>query len=111
MTDLVGRAPESATIARFVDQIPDGPVGLSLEGEPGIGKTMLISEAVRIARGRGWRVLGARPAEAEAQLSFAALGDLLGAVFDEVRDTLPEPQRDALGAALRRALDGARAIP
>ena len=77
-------------------------MGLAIEGEPGIGKTTLVSGAVDLARGRGWTVLQARPAEAEAQLSFAVLGDLLGPVFDDVRETLPEPQREALGIALLR---------
>jgi len=100
--DMVGRTSEAAAIARFIDEVPTGPIGLSIEGEPGIGKTMLWSEAVRAARERGYRVLEARPAEAEAHLSFAVLGDLLSAAFDEARDALPAPQRDALDVALLR---------
>ena len=45
-------------------------------------------------------MLQVRPAEAEADLSFAALGDLVGGVFDEVSDALPPPQRQALEVAL-----------
>jgi len=45
-------------------------------------------------------VLSASPAEAETQLPFAALGDLLTDTFHSVADELPSPQRRALGAAL-----------
>jgi DNA-binding CsgD family transcriptional regulator/tetratricopeptide (TPR) repeat protein len=98
--EIIGRADEAAAIARFLDRLPTGPAGLLLEGEPGIGKTTIWHEATQAARTRGHRVLQARPAEAEAELSFAALGDLMGGVFDEVRDALPVPQRQALEVAL-----------
>lgn len=100
MTDMIGRAAEAAAIAQFVDRVPSGPVGLLIEGEPGIGKTTVILGAIRAAHERRYRVLRARPAEAEADLSFAALGDLVGGIFEEVRDGLPVPQRQALEVAL-----------
>ena len=102
MTDLIGRSDEAAAIARFLERVPIGPVGLVIEGEPGIGKTSVIAEAIRSAQARGYRVLHARPAEAEADLAFAALGDIIGAVFDEVAEALPPPQRQALEVALLR---------
>ncbi len=54
-------------------------------------------------------MLSASPAEAETQLPFAALGDLLTDMFHSVADELPSPQRRALGAALLldEAEDGA----
>ena len=97
---MIGRAGEAAAIDRFAEQVPSGPVGLLIEGEPGIGKTTVMLEAIRAARERRYRVLPVRPAEAEADLSFAALGDLVGGVFDEVSDALPPPQRQALEVAL-----------
>ena len=97
---MIGRASEAAAIDRFAEQVPSGPVGLLIEGEPGIGKTTVMLEAIRAARERRYRVLPVRPAEAEADLSFAALGDLVGGVFDEVSDALPPPQRQALEVAL-----------
>lgn len=99
---MIGRAEAVEAIARFTERVPDGPVGLVIEGEPGIGKTTAWLEAVRLAGERGYRVLRARPAEAEAELSFAALGDLLGGVLDDVGDALPGPQCVALDVALRR---------
>jgi predicted ATPase len=45
-------------------------------------------------------VLSCRPAESEARLSFAALGDLLDGLLDRVLPRLPAPQRRALEVAL-----------
>ena len=45
-------------------------------------------------------MLEARPAEAEALLSYAALGDLLAPVLDDALADLPRPQRRALEVAL-----------
>ena len=56
----------------------------------------------RRAKLQGYRVLKARPAESEAKLSYAVLGDLVGAAFDETRAALPTPQERALAAALLR---------
>jgi DNA-binding CsgD family transcriptional regulator len=50
-------------------------------------------------------VLEARPAEAERELSFSALGDLLGPALDRV-DALASPRRRALEVALLLAVDG-----
>lgn len=102
MIDVIGRADEAAATARFVDGVLRGPAGLLIEGEPGIGKTTVLLEAIRQARGRGFNVLDIRPAEAEAELSFAALADLLGDTFDVVGQSLPAPQRRALEVALLR---------
>jgi DNA-binding CsgD family transcriptional regulator len=97
---IVGRDQELQTIREFVDSIADGPAVLVLEGEPGAGKTTLFSAAVDAARQEGLRVLQARPSRAEAELSFAGLGDLLEGVLGQVEHGLPEPQRQALRAAL-----------
>jgi len=98
--ELIGRERELAAIATFLGQVPSGPVSLAIDGEAGMGKSRLWLEAVRLAEGRGYRVLRAVPAEQEAHLSFAALGDLIGDVFIEAEPFLPEPQRAALRAAL-----------
>jgi AAA ATPase domain len=60
----------------------------------------LWTAGVRAARERGHVVLASRPAEAETQLSFAALCDLLATVADDVLTELPLPQRRALEVAL-----------
>ena len=97
---MVGRADASAAIARFMDRVPTRPVGLVIEGEPGIGKTTVVLEVAREAGERCFQVLHARPAAAEVDFSFAGLSDLVRSRYDEVRDELPAPQRAALEVAL-----------
>jgi hypothetical protein len=96
---MIGRADASEAIARFMDRVPDGPAGLVIEGEPGIGKTTIMSEAVRAAQKRGYRVLQARPAEAESDLSSRPSATSWAA-FSRRWVVLPAPQRQALEVAL-----------
>jgi DNA-binding CsgD family transcriptional regulator/DNA polymerase III delta prime subunit len=98
--EVIGRDEEVARLHSFVSSLRAGPVALVLAGEPGIGKTTLWHAGVEAARERSLLVLTARPAEAEAKLSFAAVGDLLDPVLDEVLPPLPRPQRRALEIAL-----------
>jgi hypothetical protein len=102
---VLGREAELDAVERFIDAMTAGPSGLVIEGEPGIGKTTLWVEAVRAAEARSYCVLQARPAESEAKLSYAALADLVGGVFDETRAVLPGVQEHALAAALLRLSD------
>lgn len=97
---MIGREAELARVERVLDNVSLGPVGIGLQGAPGIGKTTVWRQAVDAARKRGYRVLCATPAEPDAQLSFAALGDLLDGAVSEVLADLPEPQRRAVAAAL-----------
>jgi DNA-binding CsgD family transcriptional regulator len=97
--ELVGRDGELARVDAFADGLAAGAAALVLEGEPGIGKSELWLYAVSAAAARGCRVLEARPAEAERELGFAGLADLLGAVRAHVAG-LPPPQRRPLAVAL-----------
>jgi hypothetical protein len=74
----VGREQELATLHEFLSAA--GSRGLVLTGGPGIGKTTLWEAAVGGAREGGIHVLSTRASGAEAQLSFAALIDLLDEV-------------------------------
>jgi ATP/maltotriose-dependent transcriptional regulator MalT len=76
---------------------------LVAEGEPGIGKTTLCLSAIELAEERGFRVLAARPAEAESVLAYASLADLLSGVAPSVLADLPTPQRLAIDRVLLRA--------
>jgi DNA-binding CsgD family transcriptional regulator len=96
--EVLGRDEELAAIAAFLDG--DFPAALVLAGEAGIGKTTVWRAGLGQARERSVRVLGCRPAESEARLSFAALSDLLEPVLGEVLGALPSIQRRALEAAL-----------
>ena len=77
-----------------------GPGSVLLEGDPGIGKTTVWAAGVDAAARAGYRVLRAAPTEAERELAFAALGDLLEGVDAGVLAALPPPQRRALEVAL-----------
>lgn len=99
MGSVVGRDPELERIAAFLDLDAAGGRALLIEGEAGIGKTTLWRAGVSQARERGWEVLTAGPAAAEARLAFAVIGDLLTGVVDEIMSLLPAPQRQALEVA------------
>jgi len=75
---LAGRAAELGVVE---ESLAPGAVGagrvLVVWGEPGIGKSTVWEAGVGLARSQGFAVWSARPGEAEAQLSFAGLADLL----------------------------------
>ena len=99
-TEIIGREEELAELQRFLDAVDGTPAAFLMEGEPGIGKTVLWRAGVELAQARDLRVLTAIPATAETRLSFAALADLLGPVLADVLPDLPAPQRRALEVAL-----------
>lgn len=89
-------------VAAFLAAVADGPSGLLLEGETGIGKTRLWLTAVEEARQRGYRVLSARAGQAETSLAYAVVADLLENVELDVTRDLPEVQRLALDRLMLR---------
>ncbi len=97
---VVGREREVAELTRGLALGRRGPAAILIEGAPGIGKTHLWRTAVAAARGGTGVVLQARPAEAEARLSYAVLGDLVEPWRAAALAGLPAPQRRALAAAL-----------
>lgn len=98
--EIVGRDAELQAITAWLDGMPENV--LVIEGDPGLGKTTLWRAALDEADRRRFLTLRCSPAQSEAQLSFAALRDLLDRPFDEVADELPEPQRHALAVTLLR---------
>src|SRR6266496_2459918 len=93
---LVGRESEIATINRVLAEARSGrAAGLVVAGEAGVGKTALLDDAV--ARAPEFLVLRTRGVEAEAEVPFAALIELLGPVASQI-DALPGPQARALQA-------------
>src|SRR5918995_3275930 len=95
---LVGREAECRVIDRLLDQASRGVSGtLVVRGEPGAGKTALLRCAIE--RAGDMTVLSARGVEADSELAFAGLSDLLRPVLDHL-DKLPPPQADALAGAL-----------
>lgn len=98
--ELVGRDEE---LRLALGSLGDLPAAVVLEGDPGIGKTSVWRAALDELEARGARVLSTRPAEAESQLSYAGLADVLDPVLEEAVGELPPPQRRALEVALRLA--------
>jgi DNA-binding CsgD family transcriptional regulator len=95
---LIGRAEERSRVDELLEK---GRIGVSaaliVHGDPGIGKSRLIEYLV--AQAEGFTVLRAHPLEAEVELPFAGLSDLLRPLLP-VLDRLPGPQAGALSAAL-----------
>jgi DNA-binding CsgD family transcriptional regulator len=103
---VVGREAERLALERFVEELADGSTRLLLEGEPGIGKTELWKEGTRAALARSYCVLSCRLDDVEVNLGYAALGDLLEPVLDEILLALQPVRRQALETALLRGVGG-----
>ena len=97
--DIV-RLAEWQRVREFATRTPSSPRVLAVEGEAGAGKSTLWRAGVEAATGSGHRLLRSEPSEAEADLSFAGLSDLLAGVLPEVAAEIPGPQREALEVAL-----------
>ncbi len=94
---LLGRAGETEAVDELLAAARDGTSRtLVLAGEPGIGKSALLQYARDSAA--DLQVADLAGVESELHLDFAGLHRLL-LPFLEMRGQLPEPQRDALGAA------------
>lgn len=97
---LVGRERERQVLSSLAAAARVGEGGtLVVVGEAGIGKSALLQDAVTAAAGAGMRVLQAAGVEAEREVPFGGLLQLLRPVLGWL-DGLPAPQADALGAAL-----------
>ncbi|MEV6211628.1 AAA family ATPase [Kitasatospora sp. NPDC051914] len=94
---LYGRAAESGQLRSLLLQAAEGVSGaLVVHGEAGIGKTALLDHLAADAGAA--RVLRMTGIEAETELPFAALHQLLRPALDRL-DQLPGPQADALRTA------------
>lgn len=82
--DMVGRRGELARITAMFDQLTRGGAGgrVLLQGEAGMGKSVLVDAAIAEARRRGIRVLHGECVGVEQATSYfvwrAVLGELLG---------------------------------
>src|SRR5215207_5796155 len=95
---LLGRETEQRRVQDLLDAARAGRSGaLVLVGEPGVGKTALLEVAAE--RAGGFQILRAGGTEAEAELPFAAVFDILRPISARLGD-IPDPQSAALGGAL-----------
>jgi len=98
--ELIGREPEIQQLRLFISRLTQGAgEALLLSGDPGVGKTSLLDQAAGIAAGSGIRLLRATGAQFEADISFAALHQLLHPCFAELPHLSPLHAR-ALNVAL-----------
>jgi hypothetical protein len=100
-----GRRSECSTLDRLVEVVRAGESrALVVRGEPGVGKTALLEQA--IASAFDFRVARAVGVESEMELAFAGL-QLLCAPMLDLLDRLRAPPRDALATAFGLAAGGA----
>ena len=75
---FVGRAAELARVAEVIARVQAGqPWLVTIEGDPGVGKTALARRCLAEAEGTGLRVLPARADQAEADLDCGLVDQLL----------------------------------
>ncbi|GAA2712089.1 MULTISPECIES: BREX system ATP-binding domain-containing protein [Streptomyces] len=98
---LVGRQRELSLLSRALDDARHGAGGSAtlLRGEAGIGKTALLEWTEARAREAGFAVLRAVGAEAETELAFGALHQVLCPLLRR-SEVLPRGRREALESAL-----------
>ena len=95
---LLGRQRERDVLGRLLDAARDGHGGvLAVYGEPGVGKSALLDDAVEA--GADFHLARAVGVEGEMELAFAALHQLCTPSL-QLMDRLPDPQREALEVAL-----------
>jgi predicted ATPase len=97
---LRGRRPECDVLDDLLARVRTGQSRvLVLRGEAGIGKTALLDRLA--ASASGFRVLRAAGVESEMELAYAGLHQLCAPFADQI-ESLPSPQRDALGCVFGR---------
>jgi DNA-binding CsgD family transcriptional regulator len=95
---LLGRQAECGRLDRLLADARAGHSGvLLIRGEAGIGKSALLDYARQQAA--DLNVLRCRGVESESELAFSALADVFRPVLNRL-SSIPEPQADALAAAL-----------
>jgi hypothetical protein len=96
--ELRGRQDECDVLDRLLKEVRTGQSQvLVVRGEPGVGKSALLEYVIQSAS--GCRVSRAAGVEYEMELAYAGPHQLCAPMLD-LRERLPEPQRDALDTAL-----------
>ena len=98
---FIGRAAELARVAEVISRVEAGqPWLVAIEGDPGVGKTALARRC--LAEAADLQVLSARADQAEADLDFGIVDQLLRATGGMVRTATPNgaPSSFSVGAEL-----------
>ncbi|MFE2958553.1 AAA family ATPase [Nocardia tengchongensis] len=96
---LIGRETELAALTDVLAGLRGGGAAVMLRGEPGVGKSVLLDAAARCAAADGMTVLRASGSEFEADVSYAALNQLLMPLYGRLSVLAPGPA-EALAVAL-----------
>ncbi len=87
---FVGRAAELAQVTDVIAMVEAGqPWLVAIEGDPGVGKTALARRCLAETEGVSWRVLSARADQAEADLDFGLVDQLLRAAGEVSQPVMP----------------------
>jgi DNA-binding CsgD family transcriptional regulator len=97
--------------ASVVRNATDESRAVLIAGPAGMGKTFRWNHLVQAADDAGWRVLRARPSQAERRLVGSALIDLCDGISDDELDELPASLATVLRAALLRGAPDATVEP
>jgi ATP/maltotriose-dependent transcriptional regulator MalT len=94
---IVGREPELQAIDDALDRLELAAPGvIEFAGEPGIGKTRLMTELTTRARARGYQAFAASASQLEEELPFGLFVDALDAHVDAPLDDLDADARAEL---------------
>jgi DNA-binding CsgD family transcriptional regulator/tetratricopeptide (TPR) repeat protein len=108
---LVGRAHELAALEQVLDELNRGPpAAIELVGEPGIGKTRLLSELAARAELRGHLVLSGSASELERELPFSVFVHALDEYVESLDPNSLSTLDDDVQAELAHVLPSLSAI-
>ena len=95
---FVGRGRDKRLLAELLDTVAHGRSGvLVVRGEPGVGKTALLTEVVE--QHPDFRIIQISGAETEMELAYSGVQQLCAPLL-HLTSRLPNPQRAALDVAL-----------
>src|SRR3954453_21294354 len=74
---ILGRSTEIEVLTGLLDEVGRTGAALVVRGDPGVGKSRLLSEAIALAEQREMKVLATSGVQSEARLAFGGLQRLL----------------------------------
>ena len=99
---LIGRTPELRHLTASIERVRGGHATVTtIEGEPGIGKTKLLTELRSRVTAEGWHVLDCRCDALDVERPFVALIDALDELCEELGPDAPDELTE-VNALLRR---------
>ncbi|MET9913369.1 AAA family ATPase [Streptomyces sp. NPDC006476] len=98
---LVGREQEMALLRSAVTACREGAsTVIEITGDPGLGKTRLLSELADLARAEGLAVLSGRASEFEQQRSFGVFADPIRSCLGRLTQAEQGPLDEEMGVLL-----------